>query len=225
MLQDFKPEIRLFLFVALIAVAISVGGIFLLRGLSPAPTPSPEPQAVDTSGWQTYRNEGPSLQGATEPQSEFGFKVKYPKDWVLLKDAKDWGEADSHILLMLNGPTNEALKAKIASGEYYGEGYIEDIRISYYKSIAEVPENVLNNLGATTLRDFVESNPAIDSAAEISFAGYPAFEMVRGGFSLYYTVLIDKEGKIYEIFFGNASDKASLSDVEKTILSTFRFVE
>ncbi len=38
-------------------------------------------EALDTSTWQTYRNEGPSLSGATEPQGEFGFEVRYPSDW------------------------------------------------------------------------------------------------------------------------------------------------
>ena len=69
----------------------------MLKTIQPAPvtqvpqptsTPSPEPQAInnqqsaiDTSDWQTYRNEGPSLSGATEPQGEFGFEVRYPGEW------------------------------------------------------------------------------------------------------------------------------------------------
>ena len=70
MLQDFQPEIKTFLIVVAVAVVLSVGGILLLRGLSPAPAPSPEPEVVDMSTWQTYHND------------EFGFEVKYPSGFI-----------------------------------------------------------------------------------------------------------------------------------------------
>ncbi|MEK7534474.1 MAG: hypothetical protein AAB600_04000 [Patescibacteria group bacterium] len=38
-----------------------------------------------TAGWQTYRNEGPSLSGATEPQGEFRFEVRYPSGGKVTK--------------------------------------------------------------------------------------------------------------------------------------------
>jgi len=36
---------------------------------TPASTPQPQAEVLDTSNWQTYRND------------EFGFEVKYPGDW------------------------------------------------------------------------------------------------------------------------------------------------
>lgn len=79
MFQDFKPEIKTFLLVALIAVVVSVAGVLLLRELSPAPVaqtplppaPSSQSQGVDTSSWQTYRND------------EFSFEVRYPQGWAV----------------------------------------------------------------------------------------------------------------------------------------------
>ena len=63
MLQDFKPEIKLFFLVALIAVVISVAGILLLKGIGIPDTGPPQ------TYWQTYRND------------ELEFEVKYPEEW------------------------------------------------------------------------------------------------------------------------------------------------
>ncbi|MEK6901248.1 MAG: hypothetical protein AABX37_02820, partial [Nanoarchaeota archaeon] len=102
-----KPPVKKdwkYLAVAGIFGLVAGGGILLLRAmqpysppaqpivqqappLSPSLQPSPSAQTMDTSGWQTYRNEGPSpgtgLYPATEPQGEFGFEVKYPEDWTV----------------------------------------------------------------------------------------------------------------------------------------------
>ena len=74
--KDFQTEIRTFLIVAFIVVVFSIGGILLLKTAAPAPSPTPvvqqtpppapQPQTLDTSEWQTYRNE------------ELGFEFKYP---------------------------------------------------------------------------------------------------------------------------------------------------
>lgn len=61
---------------AFIAMVVVVGEVFLLRTMEPAlsptpiaqqsPPPTPSPQVLDTSNWQTYRNE------------QFGFEVDLP---------------------------------------------------------------------------------------------------------------------------------------------------
>ena len=78
--QEFRTETKLLLVVALAAVILAAGGIWLLKGVGlepsspspPPPAPAPSPQAqteeVDISAWQIYRND------------EYGFEVKYPSE-------------------------------------------------------------------------------------------------------------------------------------------------
>jgi len=77
MFKDFHAEIKTLVIVAVIAVVVSVGAILLLKTIqapvaqTPPPVPSPQPQTLDTSNWQTYRND------------EFGFEMKYPSNWEI----------------------------------------------------------------------------------------------------------------------------------------------
>ncbi|MEK7534477.1 MAG: hypothetical protein AAB600_04015 [Patescibacteria group bacterium] len=77
--------------VVVLGLVASSGIVWYANPSTPLPQPieisniqkPPPQQTVDTSSWQTYRNEGPSLSGATEPQGEFGFEVKYPSKFYL----------------------------------------------------------------------------------------------------------------------------------------------
>jgi len=161
-------------------------------------------ELIDTSDWQTYRND------------EFGFEIRHPSDWTVQS------REGSDVVVTLNSPTNEAIRESIVKGDTYGEGYIESILIYYYEDILSEPENGAN---ANTLEEFTQKNSLVSDARKITFAGYPSFEMTRGGFDLYHTIMIDKGGEIYEILFGSTSEKAALTEIEQGVLSTFRFVE
>ena len=158
-------------------------------------------EKVDTSDWKAYRNGN--------------FSFEYPQDWKLEIDKS----IDSARILTLDSPAAQKIHNEIESGKSI-YGVDSTIVINYYKNISEEPQNKLNKL-AKSLDEFVSKNPSISDAQRISFAGYPAFKMIQGGYSLYYTVMVDKKGEIYEISF--SSD--SLMEIEETVLSTFRFVE
>ena len=140
-MQAFKPEIKLFLLVALIAVVVSVGGILLLKAIqapvvqTPPLAPSPQPQTLDTSNWQTYHND------------EYGFEIKYPLDfksgdlsrgdksaWAvefyIVKDVSVSGPADPYI-----GPAINILSRSADFCEYC-EGFdTEEVMVNGYYAV------------------------------------------------------------------------------------------
>ncbi|MBI2098689.1 MAG: hypothetical protein HYT49_03540 [Candidatus Wildermuthbacteria bacterium] len=69
MFHDFKTEIKLFLVVALVAVTISIGGIFLLKAMQVALVATPQPQNPQGTDRQIYRNE------------EYGFELVLSGSW------------------------------------------------------------------------------------------------------------------------------------------------
>jgi hypothetical protein len=85
MFENFKSEIKLFIIVAVISMVFAAGIILLLNNSQvvqapeppPAvePAPSPQSQTVDTSNWQTYRND------------EFGFELEYPNSYMKNNDS------------------------------------------------------------------------------------------------------------------------------------------
>ena len=81
MFQDFKPEIKTFLIVVLVAVIISVGGILLLKT---AQIPQPSPTPNETANWKTYTYKNASFQ--------------YPSDWVVVFDSTVAGQANGFSL-------------------------------------------------------------------------------------------------------------------------------
>ncbi len=164
-------------------------------------------EEVDTSNWQTYKNE------------EFGFEIKCPEDWKI-KENKEYD------LVSFNSPRTEKFNEEAKKDGSYSEGYMDDITISYYLNISEEPENKANKLNATTIEEFISRNPLISEARKTTIGeDEDVWEMTRGGYSSYYTILTnDDKGHVYEILFGNKESKDSLNQTENSILKSFMFV-
>ena len=165
-------------------------------------TPKVSPTTTSMTNWKTYNNE------------EIGFSFKYPVDWVLDSSKQDG--------ITLNSPANVLLENKIKNGEMYGEGYMEDINFSYFDDLKTSEINNPNKYN--TLIDMLnDKSTYVATPTEITLGGQKAYETVVGGLGAYYVIFTERNDRFYKILFGNVDVKNDLSDIEKTILSTFQF--
>ncbi len=155
---------------------------------------------IDTSDWKTYRNE------------EYGFEVKYPKEWNIKKS-------------MIGGvsPVFDFISPELATLlRQHKVDYFCDISIRYYPSILNESENTD---GATNLKDMISQNHMITPIGPALLGGENATEVIRGGYGAYYTLLSLHKNHLYEVFFCNRESKEKLNDIDKEILSNFKFMK
>src|SRR3989344_2545976 len=210
MMQNLKPEIKLFVIVAIVAVVIAVGSIFLLRaGVSNqvTHTPSPQPQAIsneqsaiDTSDWQTYRND------------EFGFEVKYPKGFAIADGdqsfiRRDGGSFGINISDKNNGTAAlhvSVIETNLSPREWLDEHYTaipanyNDVYAGHYST----PQDTIVN-GVSALR----------------------FSLFFTSGSLQSTIIQKDSNVLYHIAAGSDSRGSFPQETYNQILSTFRFVD
>jgi len=227
-LEDFKPEIKLFLIVAAAAVIIAVGGILLLRGMTlapsltpivqqtPPPTPSPQPQTLDTSNWQTYRNE------------EFGFEVRYPEKRFALVPVEigvfpDFDTRHEGEKLVDRGAVTRFGKEEC----WYGEA-------GFAMVCNALPENGISFVVVDKdISYFVESGGAGgEGEGEISVAGRNGIRYAHGaeGYNIeYYYLPLEANRTVVITIQSTFNSEYGLryhpKELVDQILSTFRFVE
>ena len=149
------------------------------------------------------------------------YSLEYPQDWIINKV--------NSIYVTLNGPENEQIKQNIKP-EYHlpsglikaGQGYMDDITIAYYSSGD-------NFAGYPTFKDWLEDvdnpNRYISNVEKIELAGIETWEMKMTGSQTAYIIMVEYNGHLYQIGFNNRSDKIDLTDIEKKIIESFKFIE
>ena len=229
--QDFKSEIKLFLFVALVAVVVSVGGILLLKTMQPVPSltpaPTPQPQVLDTSGWQTYRND------------EFGFEVKYPDGWRVIE------EDTASVTKRLGDWFSKLNDTIILRGSEKQNIVIDILPIEAGRTIEEMMTIVTPILGENERGEFSTPGPGVlvtrsdpHKIGEHTFytTGMSSYQSAGPYFISYY--LPDSKDEhliVFELtlaegygatpYYEYGVDEEPSYKVLKQILSTFRFVE
>jgi len=166
---------------------------------------------ADTSGWQTYTNDN------------YGFSFQYPSNWGLTEND---GINYQKSVASITSPKTQKQISDTKERLGYCEGCGPDISFYYYPSIEEERSNKLNNLGATSIDDLIEKDTSREKLGERTIGGLNAVAIKSGGFGVYYELLIDNNGAIYEIFFNNWDLQGmQLTPIEENILNTFTFLK
>jgi len=161
----------------------------------------------ETANWQIYRNK------------EYGFEISFPEDWFF---REGW-----HVPLMIDTITLNSPEWEKMRDAPIGGVYVEDIIITFEK---------ITKYGVTTIDELIkkaeEDDPQLPfftpfvPEGKTTIADREAYEIVICGYGCEYTIFIEKDGYLYKIAFTKAwSDKSDLSEVERQILSTFKFLD
>lgn len=162
------------------------------------------------SDWKVYENK------------DLGFKISYPDDLKEIESSPD----NTKVVNFINAETIKyAEDHKKELTDFYKttsmDGYFNshsNIGIYFYNSIKEAH-------GTDTIQDFIKSNSEeISKIGEMQIDGASAIETIQQGESSNFVILFQNKGYYYEIQLNNIPNKKSISEIQKQMISSFRFI-
>lgn len=194
----------------------------------PSGNPADEPAVSLPAAAPTSTAQKTAKPKAQEPQwkilqnKTLGYEISLPANW-------QFEELDNY-KMKLNGPKNLAWLKKIQKEKLESVAFANDINIDYWESYEaeakEQRENFESDYKVNNIPDLIKSRGDLFKPGEqINFAGQKAHTYTAGGLGKYYTVLMERGGRIYQIRFGNKGFKTDLDATEKRILESFKFIK
>lgn len=163
---------------------------------------------------KSFADDTKNIQWVTFISPLNDYSLKHPHDWI----AGSLGK----LYAILNSPANEQIKQNIKTKRMHSKGYMDDITIAYYSTGN-------NFAGYPTFEDWLkdENNPNryISDVKRIKFAGTDAWEMIMTGSRTGYVIMIEHNGHLYQLGFNNRSSKTTLSEIDKKIIKSFKFID
>lgn len=177
-------------------------------------TTSTEPETSakpdESASLKTYTNE------------KLGFSLKYPATWTEKENTDQ--TTGGAIAVQLTSPETAKIVAETPAPEQ-SEGPINsDVDIYYYDSITD--ETLQGTPAKHQTLDELAADTALYMKPEkITFAGYPAYEVISLGMVDAYTVLVERNGHVYVVQAIKTENKAKLSAEVKAIFDSFQFTK
>lgn len=167
-------------------------------------------QPLTVKNWRDYENE------------ELGFKTKIPDDWRITPENNAIKFASSLEIEM-----KEWCELQYCEIPNLGERF----RITKYDNFDKFKEdNGYQGLGdeVTTVEVYLRNRKKVDyeliSYEKIKINKYSAFGVKTGGFCGDYSILIEHQEKVYEIFYTCQENRERLTDIDNQILESFEFL-
>lgn len=165
----------------------------------------PAQSEPSVAGWKVYESKS------------LGFRVDYPSDWK----EEDSSPNYAWTIYLVNPETSAFAKTnKGKLQDQFGsmEDYFyseSDITIAYFDS--------LNFSDADTIDEYID-NPDKEKIGETQIDGARAVEVVDKGELPYYMIMFENKGHFYEIRFNKTPNKEAVSETQRKIISSFRFI-